>query len=134
MLLGVGNAKPLVSGEPVDHQAHWEDDLSSNPKGNNMNRHFLSKTAIPACFLAAMIVSCVCAPAYAAAEVSVEWGIVEVDLRDGTVLVIVEKEVYIPSNGHGLLRSGQIAPGDVVRVKIVRHRKHTHRGHVTVLK
>ncbi|MCA9247085.1 MAG: hypothetical protein KDA42_08225 [Planctomycetales bacterium] len=64
-------------------------------------------------------------------------GVVVVD-RDGVVLVLLDQDAgeVEPVNGAGLLNAGQIAPGDVVDVKITHDngKKHKHRGHVTILK
>jgi len=94
----------------------------------------LSRKIVPASLLAVMLVVSISTLSYADADnVTVTTGIV--DIHDGTVVVLIEqRDVVVPSNGAGLLASGQIAPGDVVDVKIVTDRGHKHKGHVTILK
>lgn len=94
--------------------------------------------------LAIALAFCTAASTYADSPVTYAVGIVDVD-ADGTVSVCVtdsrdpdrrckEGDVLFPSNGRGLLQSGQIVPGDIVDLKIVYDRGHRTRGHVTVLK
>ena len=103
------------------------------------------KSVIPASLAAVLLVFCFSVSTYAAHDevVTFATGIVDVE-EDGTVTVCVidardsdceEGDFLVPSNGHGLLRSGQIELGDIVDVKIITDRDgHKHRGHVTVLK
>lgn len=99
---------------------------------------------ISAGLLAIVLAFCMAASTYADSPVTYAVGVVDVD-ADGTVSVCVtesrdpdprceEGDVLFPSNGKGLVQSGQIMRGDIVDLKIVYDRGHKHRGHVTVLK
>jgi hypothetical protein len=69
-------------------------------------------------------------------------GVVAVDQRSGEVQVCFqipdscEASCFPTTNGKGLMRAGQIEPGDVVRVRFMQDngKRQKHRGHVTVLK
>ncbi len=83
--------------------------------------------------LGVLLAFCLSVSTCAAGEVIITEGMVCVD-KDGIVEVCVRDQYYTPSNGRGLLRSGQIADGDPVRVRIVYDKRYEFRGHVTVLK
>lgn len=99
--------------------------------------HHFSRLVFSA-VLTCAVLACCCQFATAGDNVVITEGVVFVE-KDGTVGVVVRSpegsENLYPSNGHGLLKSGQIFPGEVVTVKIVTDKgKGKHRGHVTVLK
>ena len=102
----------------------------------------LIKTFAAVSLLATLLAFGVSASAYADSPVTFAVGVVDVQ-EDGTVRVCItdaedskceEGEFVFPSNGKGLVQSGQIAHGDTVDLKIVYDRSPKFRGHVTVLK